>query len=231
MNSSPTVKINAAMTIDGKIATRSGDSKISSRHDLNRVHELRSSVDAIMVGISTVLLDNPILSVRLPKRRGVDPVRIIIDSTARIPLTSRILSSAQNSFTIVAVTNRAPANRIKKIQQCGAMVIVEGSRVVDLRNLLSTVRNIGIQTVLVEGGGELNWSLLRQGLASELIVTIAPIVAGGRTATTLVEGEGYRQIKKAAKMNLTNLTSQGNGEVVLYYRLKSSQRKSKIKYT
>jgi 2,5-diamino-6-(ribosylamino)-4(3H)-pyrimidinone 5'-phosphate reductase len=169
-----------------------------------------------------------LLSVRLPKRLGVDPVRIIIDSTARIPLTSRILSSAQNRFTIVAVTNRAPANRIKKIQQCGAMVIVAGSRVVDLKNLLSTVRNIGIHTVLVEGGGELNWSLVRQGLASELIVTIAPLVAGGRTATTLVEGEGYRQIRKAAKMNLTNLTSQRNGEVVLYYRLRPSAHKSSI---
>ena len=87
---------------------------------------------------------------------------------------------------------------------------------------------MGIHTVLVVGGGELNWSLVRQGLASELIVTIAPIVVGGRTATTLVEGEGYRQIRKAAKLNLTNLTSQRNGEVVLYYRLISSAHKSSI---
>jgi 2,5-diamino-6-(ribosylamino)-4(3H)-pyrimidinone 5'-phosphate reductase len=228
MNYSPLVKINAAITIDGKIATVSGDSRISSGEDLNRVHELRSSVDAIMVGISTVLVDNPMLSVRLSKRRGVDPVRIIIDSMARIPLTSRILRSAHNSVTMVAVTDRAPANRIKKIQECGALVIVAGSRLVDLRNVLSIVHSIGIQTVLVEGGGELNWSLLRQGLVSELIVTIAPVVAGGRTATTLVEGEGYRHISKAAKMKLTNLSRQRNGEVVLYYRLRSSDRKSNL---
>jgi 2,5-diamino-6-(ribosylamino)-4(3H)-pyrimidinone 5'-phosphate reductase len=228
MNYNSSVKINAAMTIDGKIATVSGDSKISSREDLNRVHELRSSVDAIMVGISTVLVDNPILSVRLPKRLGADPVRIIVDSRARIPLTSRILRSAGSCITIVAVTNRAPASRIKKIQDCGALVIEAGSHIVDLRNVLSTVHNIGIKSILVEGGGELNWSLLRQGLVSELIVTIAPLIAGGRTATTLVEGEGYRHIYKAAKMKLTNLSRQRNGEVVLYYQLRSSERKSRL---
>lgn len=224
---SPCVKINAAMTIDGKIATVSGDSKISSIKDLNRVHKLRSSVDAIMVGISTVLVDNPMLSVRLSKRLGTDPVRIIIDSTARIPLTSRILRSAHDSITIVAVTNRARASRIKKIQERGAMVIVAGNRVVDLQNVLSIAHNIGIQTVLVEGGGELNWSLLRQGLVSELIVTIAPMIVGGRTATTLVDGNGYRHIHEATKMNLRNLTSHRNGEVVLHYA-PGSKRKSKI---
>jgi 2,5-diamino-6-(ribosylamino)-4(3H)-pyrimidinone 5'-phosphate reductase len=90
------------------------------------------------------------------------------------------------------------------------------------------VHNIGIKSILVEGGGELNWSLLRQGLVSELIVTIAPLIAGGRTATTLVEGEGYRHIYKAAKMKLTNLSRQRNGEVVLYYQLRSSERKSRL---
>jgi 2,5-diamino-6-(ribosylamino)-4(3H)-pyrimidinone 5'-phosphate reductase len=227
MNYNPSVKINAAMTIDGKIATVSGDSKISSKDDLNRVHELRSSVDAIMVGISTVLVDNPMLSVRLPKRLGADPVRIIVDSTARIPPTSRILRTAHNRITLVAVTNRAPASKIKKIQDCGALVIVAGSQIVDLRDVLSIVHSIGIETILVEGGGELNWSLLRRGLVSELIVTIAPLIAGGRTATTLVEGEGYRHIYKAAKMKLINLSRQRNGEVVLHYQSRSSEHKAR----
>jgi 2,5-diamino-6-(ribosylamino)-4(3H)-pyrimidinone 5'-phosphate reductase len=227
MNYNPSVKINAAMTIDGKIATVSGDSKISSREDLNRVHELRSSVDAIMVGISTVLVDNPMLSVRLPKRLGADPVRIIVDSTARIPPTSRILRTAHNRITIVAVTNRASASKIKKIQDCGALVIVAGSQIVDLRDVLSIVHSIGVETILVEGGGELNWSLLRRGLVSELIVTIAPLIAGGRTATTLVEGEGYRHIYKAAKMKLINLSRQRNGEVVLHYQSRSSEHKAR----
>ena len=221
MYHNPWLKINAAMTIDGKIATVSGDSKISSTEDLRRVHKMRLSVDAIMVGISTVLIDNPMLSVRLSKTFGIDPVRIIIDSTARIPLTSRILRTAHNSITIVAVTNRARAGRIKKIQERGAMVIVAGTRVVDLRNVLSVAHSIGIRTILVEGGGELNWSLLRQGLVSELIVTIAPVLVGGRTATTLVEGKGYRHICKAAKMILRNATRHRNGEVVLHYASQS----------
>jgi 2,5-diamino-6-(ribosylamino)-4(3H)-pyrimidinone 5'-phosphate reductase len=89
------VTINTAMTVDGKIATISGDSAISSKQDLKRIHKLRSSVDAIIVGISTVLVDNPKLTVRLvKKKRKEDPVRIIIDSTGRIPLGSKLLKTA-----------------------------------------------------------------------------------------------------------------------------------------
>ena len=215
------VTINTAMTIDGKIATVSGDSKISSGQDLKRVHELRSSTDAVMVGISTILVDNPMLSVRLSNKPGINPVRIVIDSTARIPLKSRILRSAHNNITIIAVTSRASINKIKKIQNRGAMVLVAGTRDVDLRKVFSIIQNIGIQRVLVEGGGELNWSVIRRGLIAKLIVTIAPVIAGGRNATTLVEGEGYRRISKAMKLKLTKVSRQRNGEVVLYYRLRS----------
>jgi 2,5-diamino-6-(ribosylamino)-4(3H)-pyrimidinone 5'-phosphate reductase len=219
MNYNVLVKINAAMTIDGKIATVSGDSKISSRQDLKRVHELRSCVDAIIVGISTVLIDDPMLSVRLLKNTGVNPVRIIIDSTARMPLTSKILQSAHRICTIVVVTSRAPVDKIKKIQNSGAMVLVAGKQTVDLRRVFSILKNMGIRKTLVEGGGEINWSVLRQGLVTELIVTIAPIIAGGRNATTLVEGDGYATISKAIKMRLTKVSRQNNGEVVLRYKL------------
>src|SRR5919206_1771590 len=223
------VTINTAMTIDGKIATVSGDSKISSRQDLKRVHELRSSVDAIMVGISTVLVDNPMLSVRLSKKPGINPVRIIIDSTARIPLNSRILRSAHNNITIIAVTTRASINKIKKIRNRGAIVLVAGNRDVDLRKVFSIVQNVGIQRVLVEGGGELNWSVIRQGLISELIVTIAPVIIGGRNAKTLAEGDGYRRISKAIKLNLTKVSRQRNGEVVLCYRLASAEHRPSLR--
>jgi 2,5-diamino-6-(ribosylamino)-4(3H)-pyrimidinone 5'-phosphate reductase len=219
MNHNFAITINTAMTIDGKIATVSGDSKISSRQDVKRLHELRSSVDAIMVGISTVLVDNPMLSVRLSKKAGINPVRIIIDSTARIPLNSRILRSAHNNITIIAVTSRASINKIRKIQNRGAMVLVAGKCDVDLRKVFSIVQHIGINRVLVEGGGELNWSVIRQGLIAKLIVTIAPVIVGGRNATTLVEGDGYRRISKAIKLSLTNVSRQRNGEVVLCYRL------------
>ena len=229
MNYNFAVTINAAMTIDGKIASVSGDSKISSGQDLKRVHELRSSVDAIIVGISTVLEDNPMLSVRLSNKPGINPVRIIIDSTARIPLNSRILGSAHNNITIIAVTSRASINKIKKIQDRGAMVIVAGKRDVNLRKVFSIVQNIGIQRVLVEGGGEINWSVIRQRLIAELIVTIAPVIVGGRDATTLVEGDGYRRISKAIKLNLTKVSRQRNGEVVLCYRLASGEHRPSLR--
>ena len=213
------VLINAAMTIDGKIATKRGDSTISSKQDLRRLHRLRSSVDAIIIGISTVIVDNPRLTVRLVKRCGTTPVRIIVDSTGRIPLDSKILKSASKINTIVAVTSKASDKRIDKIKSAGALVIVAGTRTVDLKELFYILKKMGFNKILVEGGGELNWSVLQLGIVNELMVTVAPRIVGGRTATTLVEGDGYTKISEGIKMELIKISRQNNGEVILYYKL------------
>ena len=213
------VLINAAMTIDGKIATNRGDSTISSKQDLRRLHRLRSSVDAIIIGISTVIVDNPRLTVRWVKRCGTTPVRIIVDSTGRIPLDSKILKSASKINTIVAVTSKASDKRIDKIKSTGAMVIVAGTRTVDLKELFYILKKMGFNKILVEGGGELNWSVLQLGIVNELMVTVAPRIVGGRTATTLVEGDGYTKISEGIKMELIKISRQNNGEVILYYKL------------
>ena len=213
------VLINAAMTIDGKIATNLGDSAISSKQDLRRLHRLRSSVDAIVIGISTVIVDNPRLTVRLVKRCGTTPVRIIVDSTGRIPLDSKILKSASKINTIVAVTSRTSDKRIDKIKSAGAMVIVAGARTVDLKELFCILKKMGFNKILVEGGGELNWSILQLGIVNELMVTVAPRIVGGRTATTLVEGDGYTRISESIKTDLIKISRQNNGEVILYYKL------------
>ena len=213
------VLINAAMTIDGKIATNRGDSTISSKQDLRRLHRLRSSVDAIIIGISTVIVDNPRLTVRLVKRCGTTPVRIIVDSTGRIPLDSNILKSASKINTIVAVTSKASDKRIDKIKSAGALVIVAGTRTVDLKELFYILKKMGFNKRLVEGGGELNWSVLQLGIVNELMVTVAPRIVGGRTATTLVEGDGYTKISEGIKMELIKISRQNNGEVILYYKL------------
>lgn len=213
------VLINAAMTIDGKIATNLGDSTISSKQDLRRLHRLRCSVDAIIIGISTVIIDNPRLTVRLIKRHGTTPVRIIVDSIGRIPLDSKILKSASKINTIVAVTKRAPDERIDKIKSAGAIVIVAGTKTVDLKELFFILKKMGFNKILVEGGGELNWSILQLGIVNELMVTVAPRIVGGRTATTLVEGDGYERISDGIKMELIKVSRQNNGEVVLYYKL------------
>lgn len=213
------VLINAAMTIDGKIATNLGDSTISSKQDLRRLHRLRCSVDAIIIGISTVIIDNPRLTVRLVKRHGTTPVRIIVDSIGRIPLDSKILKSASKITTIVAVTKRASDERVDKIKSAGAIVIVAGTKTVDLKELFFILKKMGFNKILVEGGGELNWSILQLGIVNELMVTVAPRIVGGRTATTLVEGDGYERISDGIKMELIKVSRQNNGEVVLYYKL------------
>jgi 2,5-diamino-6-(ribosylamino)-4(3H)-pyrimidinone 5'-phosphate reductase len=213
--------VNSAMTVDGKIATHQGDSAISSKDDLIRVHKLRDSVDGIIVGISTVLADNPRLTIRLGRKRPKERhlTRIIIDSTGRIPIDSQILRTASKIKTIVAVTKLAHMNVIRKIKKTGAIVIVAGTHTVDLKKVVWTVQRMGIKKILVEGGGEINWSLFRLGIVNELIVTMAPRIVGGRRAITLVEGEGYSRVSQWIKLQLKKVRIQNSGEVVLHYKL------------
>lgn len=208
------------MTVDGKIATTCGNSRISSRLDLLRVHKLRSSVDAILVGISTVLVDNPLLTVRLIKpNKGSNPVRVVVDNHARIPIESRILKTAHRIETIVFVSERANDIKIRSIRSTGAMVIIAGAETVDLSDALLDLKKMGFKNILVEGGGEINWSLLSLRVVSELIVTISPKIVGGRSAITLVEGDGYEKISQAINMELKKVLREKNGEVVLFYGL------------
>lgn len=221
------VTINGAMTVDGKIATTSGDSKISSREDLLRVHRLRASVDAIVVGISTILGDDPRLTVRLVK--GKNPARVIVDSRGRIPIDSQIMRTAPKIRTIVAVTDQAPEEKISKLEELGAQVLVisEGKKGqsaavphgVNLKELFRRLEKMGLRRILVEGGGELNWSLLRLGLVDELTVTIAPKIAGGRLATTLVEGDGFDEIAQGISLQLKRMEQKNTGELILHYKV------------
>jgi 2,5-diamino-6-(ribosylamino)-4(3H)-pyrimidinone 5'-phosphate reductase len=213
------VILNAAMSIDGKITTRKNDSSISSKIDWVRVHKLRSTVDGIVIGISTVLKDDPILNVRYVKTVK-NPARIIIDSKARIPLDSRIMRSSKKIQTFVAVTHDASLKKIKEIEKKGAKVLVTGREKVNIINLFQLLEKLGLKKVLVEGGGEINWSVLKLGLVNELIVTIAPIVIGGRDAKTLVEGEGISYIYNAIRMKLVKSIIQDKKEIVLIYRLR-----------
>jgi 2,5-diamino-6-(ribosylamino)-4(3H)-pyrimidinone 5'-phosphate reductase len=214
------VILNAAMSIDGKISTRRSDSSFSSRKDWIRVHKLRSSVDGIVVGISTVLEDNPMLSVRYYSKGTKDPVRIIVDSNARIPISSRIIRSSKNIQTIVATTPNASTRKIKELKKAGVQVLVCGKRKVNIKNLFQQLENLGLKRILVEGGGEINWSVLKIGLANELIVTISPVVVGGRDAKTLVEGEGIANITNGIKMRLSKTLINYKNEIVLFYKLR-----------
>src|SRR6476659_9787090 len=206
------------MSVDGKIATRSGDSCISSIVDLKRVHRLRTTVDAIMIGIQTVLTDNPMLDVRFAKTKKKNPA-IIIDSTARISLHSRIMKTANEIYTVVAVTTRAPIAKIHKIESTGAQVLVTGDKKVNIRSVFRHLERWGFDRILVEGGGEINWSVLNLGMIDEMIVMVSSIVIGGRDAKTLVEGKGISEISSTKKMKLSRVQRQTLNEVVLYYQL------------
>jgi 2,5-diamino-6-(ribosylamino)-4(3H)-pyrimidinone 5'-phosphate reductase len=213
------VIINSAMTLDGKISSYTGNSCISSKKDLVRVHKLRSKVDAIVVGINTVLIDNPMLTVRFIRNNNRScPTRIIIDSYGRIPLDSKILKTAATIKTIIVVTKQASKDTIEKIKKLGAHVIIVGSKLINLKKLFNILYRMGYRKILIEGGGELNWSCLHDGIVNELIITIAPIVVGGRNAITLVEGKGYSTISQGIKLKLTKIIQNKNdNEITLYY--------------
>lgn len=211
----PYVIMNAAMTLDGKIASNSGDSKISSRLDMERVHELRSKVDAILVGINTVLTDNPLLTARHGRK---NPIRVIVDSKARIGFATKIMRSCNAIPTIIALSEKAPESKINKLKSLGASVLVCGKSKVDLKKLLIMLKDSGVNKLLVEGGGEINWSMLADGLVDEVTVTVAPKMIGGREAVTLVEGKGFGMINKGIKLKLIGIKKISN-EVVLSYKV------------
>jgi 2,5-diamino-6-(ribosylamino)-4(3H)-pyrimidinone 5'-phosphate reductase len=211
----PFVHLNAAMSLDGKIATYTGDSRMSSPEDLRRVHRLRASVDAIMVGLRTLLADDPKLTVKFS--HGTNPSRVIVDSSARTPLNSYVVRTAKETPTIIAVTSSAPRSRVIQLQRKGVRVLVCGKGPkVSLKRLLRRLRSLGVRSLLLEGGGELNWNMLRNGLVDEISVAITPRILGGTRATSVVAGEGVALVKDGIRLKLIGTTRYGPDLVASY---------------
>lgn len=179
-NAQPVVTVSYAQTLDGRLATVTRSSQwISGPESLRFAHELRASQDAIMVGAGTVRQDDPRLTVRLVP--GRDPLRVVVDSTLRIPLTAAVLSGGAAAGTILAVTDRAPAERCAAALDLGATVLRLPSGPdarVDLVALLRELYGRGVRTVMVEGGASLITSLLRAHLVDRLAVCVAPKILG-----------------------------------------------------
>ena len=193
----PFVFINSAMSADGKISTIDRRQvRISGREDLARVDRLRAESDAIMVGVGTVLADDPGLGVKSDllrqsrRDRGVpeSPLRIVADSQARTPPTAKVLGLG----CILSVARSAPAERLKLLS-LHSEIICCGEGRVDLKELFSLLHERGIQKIMVEGGASLNWSLVSQGLVDEIYVYMGPMLIGGERAPTLLDGEGCRE--------------------------------------
>ena len=194
----PYVHLKWAMTLDGKIATRTGDSKwISNEASRRRVHELRGRVDAVVVGIGTALADDPQLTARPPGPRT--PARVVLDSHGRLPPTSALAATARVTPTVVAATAEVPAERKAGLEARGCEVLclpAAGGRP-DVWALLDELGRRRFTNVLVEGGGAVLGSFLDAGAVDEVHVFIAPRLAGGADAPTPVGGRGVEQIAEA----------------------------------
>lgn len=213
-SSRPRIILSAAISLDGKIATITGDSALSSKKDKIRLHRLRSHMDAILVGKNTILQDDPMLNVRYVK--GKNPTRIVLDSLGQTPTSSKIIQSSQQIPTVIAVSKKAPKKNLARLGKFPVDVVIAGQNKVELKRLLRFLHHKKIRTILLEGGGTTNWNFVSQGLVDEVIVTITPYLVGGNKAKTLVEGDGFSKISHSLRLNLRKITRQNN-ELVLYY--------------
>lgn len=212
----PYVVLKYAMSADGKIAAHTGASKwITSEEARNHVHLLRNQYKAILVGIGTVLTDNPLLTCRIPE--GADPIRIVCDTNCRIPLDSNILQTAHEVPAYIACHTCSEKKR-QAIEKMGAHVLTIPlhDNHLDLNYLVHKLGELEIDSILAEGGGTLNESLLKTGLVNALKVYIAPKIIGGTKSKTPVEGLGVDTPDEAYPFTLQNATRIGN-DILLEY--------------
>ena len=207
----PFVTLKIAQTLDGKIATASGESQwITGEEARAEGRKLRDRNDAILVGINTVLKDDPALTTRL--LRGKDPLRVIVDTHARIPLHAKVLTQKSGARTIVAVGKGAAQSKIKKLQACGAEVLtvrtMQGR--VDLRDLMRKLGKRELMSVLVEGGAEINASVIKSGIADKAVLFIAPLLMTGKDSLCSLGGVSPSRLGQAVR--LTRVTSQFVGQ-------------------
>lgn len=190
--------LKTAMTLDGKIATYTGDSKwITNESSRNFVHQLRHKVSGIMVGIGTILADNPFLTTRL--ENGSDAARIVVDSNLRIPLNSNVLTVKSNAKTIIATTEKADKEKLNALKDMDIDTIVTPAKnnKVDLSYLMKVLGENKIDSILLEGGSTLNYSALEEGIIDKVYSFIAPKFIGGAMAKTPIGGQGISLIKDA----------------------------------
>ena len=196
----PFIFINSAMSLDGKISTsEKRQVKISNEEDMERVDRLRAESDAILVGSNTVAIDDPKLTVkseRLRKERvkkGLpeNPLKVMVGSIKEIKFDSDFLDYG-NAEKIIFTTEKEDSEKILRLME-KARVFVLGKKRVDLKKMVSILSDLGVKRIMVEGGGTLNFEMLKEGLVDEIYVAIAPKIFGGRNVPTLADGEGFKE--------------------------------------
>ena len=215
----PFTIMKAGMSLDGKIATHTGDSRwVTGEKAREYGHLLRQKVSAILVGVNTVIMDDPMLNTRLNNVECKDPIRIVLDSHGRTPLTSKVLN-INPSNTIIAVTDIASEENIRAFKERGAKVIITPAKnnKVDLQFLLDELGKKKIDSLLIEGGGEVNFSFLKENLVDKVVFFIAPKIIGGRDAKTPVEGEGIDYLKNVINLKNLQMTNMGKDIMIEGY--------------
>jgi 2,5-diamino-6-(ribosylamino)-4(3H)-pyrimidinone 5'-phosphate reductase len=219
------VVVNAATSADGKLSSRRREQiKISGPEDFDRMDRLRAAADAVVVGVGTVLADDPHLTLdvedrrvqRLRNGRPGNPARVVADSRARTPPDARILDDEATTYLLVA--DAAPDDRVAALEEAGAVVVRAGDERVDLAAGFEALEAHDIERFMVEGGGELIFSLFAAELVDELSLYVGSLVIGGRDAPTLADGEGFVDVDEFPRLELTDVERLDDG-VVLHYSL------------
>ncbi len=212
MENRPYVIIVSEVSIDGKLTLYRGASSkelmsLMDEEAYRYLHEIRAKVDGIMVGCETVRTDNPSLTVRYVK--GKNPTRVIPCSTANVPLDANVLNT-EEAPTIIATTQRAPEERVEKLKEKGAKIVYAGDELVDFDLLLPKLYEMGIKTLMVEGGASINWEFIRRRMVDEIRIIHLPVVVGGENVPTLVGGEGFKKLKDILHLRLRSHFKRGN---------------------
>lgn len=232
----PFVILKAAMTLDGKIATARGESKwITGEPARAHLHHLRSQVDAIMVGIGTVLKDDPQLTARLSKSKVKEksrnlrqPIRVVLDSRLRLPLQAKILRWVIENPTVVVTTSLAPDVKIERLRKLGARVLVcaQQQQGVSLRACLAHLGKMGITSLLIEGGSDIHASALRSGLVRKVMLYMAPMLLGGTNSLGVIGGVAPKRLNEAVRLQDVNIRKLGEDWLVVGYPASRSSDRS-----
>lgn len=223
----PYVVVNVAMSADGKLSTyERRQVKISGAGDFARVDVLKAGCDAVMVGIGTVLADDPSLTVKSEENRksrlsrgiSLHPTRIIVDSHARTPPGAKILHK-EEGVRIIAVANQADPDRVAELRK-HAIVIATGTGKVDLVAMMEELSRMGIRRILVEGGGTLIAGLIAAGLVDEITTFIGNIIIGGKDAPTLADGPGCTTESDFPRLTLIETRKMEDG-VLLHWKVET----------
>lgn len=216
----PFVLLKSAMTLDGKTAAKSGDSKwISGESSREYAHHLRKRYSSILVGLNTVIKDNPELTTRLVGVAARNPVRIVVDSKGSIPVDAKVLITDANRRSIIVSTADMPEEKQEYLKNKGADIIITDKKAgrVDLRQLVEELGKMGIDSLMVEGGGTVAAAFLEEGLVDKVAIFIAPILIGGKTSPTPVMGAGVEFIRDGYSLKHKSVTEFGQDLLIEGY--------------